>query len=425
MPARIRIISFLRKVFSLPDTGTHRAELTDSINRINLARAKFTAFVFLLLESFLLILTLLVKRDGAFRSPTLYYLGMYVLMLLAMAAFTALFGAMEKDLPGHRRKIGFAGVVFTGFILCWCAGISLMDQLHSGGIMVYTVAVVAISAVPIFPPVTFLFLFWGVQAAFATLTVLLLPSSFSFANIVNSFCFVAISWAVSFMRYKAHVATFRNERLIEEKNAELKRINEKLQRVNRSLDRMSRTDGLTGVCNRYMFDFMIKLEWNRCRRQFVPLSLIMIDVDFFKRYNDRYGHRAGDLCLRKIAAVLSSCARRSFDTVARYGGEEFAVILPRLDSGSAQSVAEQIRTEVERLALPHAGSAISAYVTISLGVCTVIPGSDSSTIDTLIERADQALYDAKKSRNMVSTSALSGESKRTVADAKSQNRAMG
>ena len=141
-------------------------------------------------------------------------------------------------------------------------------------------------------------------------------------------------------------------------------------------------------------------EWDRCRRHSIPLTLMMIDIDFFKSFNDNYGHQAGDDCIRDVARLLRASAQRSSDVVARYGGDEFAIILPHMEKEEAYQFAEQIRKRVLELAVPHEYSSVSPYLTISIGVHTLVP-SDQSSIEEFIETADQALYEAKKSHNKV------------------------
>ncbi len=172
-----------------------------------------------------------------------------------------------------------------------------------------------------------------------------------------------------------------------------------LQKAHEKLKLLSVMDELTQLANRRRFDEYLEKEWNRHSRYRLPLSLIMCDVDCFKRYNDTYGHQAGDKCLQEIAAVLRRNIKRTVDLVARYGGEEFAVIMPNTDAKGALKVAETIRIAVEQLQIPHSTSLVSPFVTLSLGVGCIIPDHDK-TQDTLIREADQALYEAKrKGRN--------------------------
>ena len=162
------------------------------------------------------------------------------------------------------------------------------------------------------------------------------------------------------------------------------------------------TDSLTGLANRRYFDDSIRNEFFRLKRSGAPLSIIMLDVDHFKKFNDTYGHVAGDDCLRRIGSVLKAIVKRPSDVLARYGGEEFVVILPETEGHGASALAEKIRKTVEYLAIPHSASDASEYVTISLGVITArITGQDSP--DQIVALADQALYEAKqKGRNQVS-----------------------
>ena len=168
-----------------------------------------------------------------------------------------------------------------------------------------------------------------------------------------------------------------------------------LQQANEELARLSTTDGLTGLANRRHFDAVLQAEWLKLRREKQPLSLVMADVDFFKRYNDTYGHQPGDRCLSSVAQAIRSQLKRPSDLAARYGGEEFAAILPGTGPEGARHVAELIRGAVERLGLPHSASSAAAHVTISVGVASVIP-RDGALPDELIRRADEALYRAKK-----------------------------
>lgn len=169
---------------------------------------------------------------------------------------------------------------------------------------------------------------------------------------------------------------------------------EQLQEANRELHRLASLDGLTGVANRRRFDEFLQREWRRMAREKKPLSLILFDIDYFKLYNDTYGHLAGDLCLQQVAAAVNNTLKRPADFVARYGGEEFVAILPDTDIDGAVGIAEQIQAAVKALAIPHSRSNISDRLTISIGVATIVPSADCSP-SMLVAAADQALYQAK------------------------------
>lgn len=167
-----------------------------------------------------------------------------------------------------------------------------------------------------------------------------------------------------------------------------------LEEANRELQRLATLDGLTGVANRRRFDQYIEDEWWRMMREESPLSLILCDIDFFKKYNDTYGHQAGDACLQRVADALRFCAKRSVDLVARYGGEEFAVILPSTTAIGASQIGEEIRSVVNSLKIVHAASPVSDYISVSLGVAHLQPSVNTSPT-LLIAEADKALYKAK------------------------------
>lgn len=168
-----------------------------------------------------------------------------------------------------------------------------------------------------------------------------------------------------------------------------------LSELNARLEVLAMTDGLTGLMNRRAFDLALDDEFKRSARGGQLLSLLMIDVDRFKPFNDAYGHPAGDACLQAISTALMQLLRRPADRAARYGGEELAVILPDTSSEGAHHVAEAFRLAVRKLGIPHSGSAVGV-VTISIGVATLAPGGELVRVQELILRADEALYDAKE-----------------------------
>jgi diguanylate cyclase (GGDEF)-like protein len=159
---------------------------------------------------------------------------------------------------------------------------------------------------------------------------------------------------------------------------------------------LSMTDGLTGVANRRSFNDTVDAEWRRCARAALPLSVIMIDIDHFKLYNDHYGHQAGDTCLQQVSAAMKRCATRPQDLLARYGGEEFILLLPQEGLDGTEVVAKRILDEVRKLAIPHAASTTTTHVSVSLGLASILPPADVSDPSALIRAADTNLYRAKQ-----------------------------
>jgi diguanylate cyclase (GGDEF)-like protein len=169
----------------------------------------------------------------------------------------------------------------------------------------------------------------------------------------------------------------------------------------RLLNELAERDGLTGLYNRRIFDDYVRRVWRQSRREEVGLEIIFIDIDFFKIYNDLYGHQAGDDCLKKVAGCIARSAKRPFDFLARYGGEEFVLILYGPPDDYARSLPEQIRRDVMDLLIPHAGSEAATHVSVSVGVAFARSGS-SRSLNGAIQTADEALYQAKREgRNRV------------------------
>jgi diguanylate cyclase (GGDEF)-like protein len=198
--------------------------------------------------------------------------------------------------------------------------------------------------------------------------------------------------------YGATTETVRRER--QKKAGLLEQINT-LKRIEAELQTQSGQDWLTGLANRRRFDEMLQQEWGRARRDETSLAVLMIDIDYFKPFNDTYGHQAGDTCLQQAAKALGEVVSRPGDLPARYGGEEFVVVLPQTDAAGAAIVAEKMRAKVEALRIPHASSQVSNRVTISIGVAAMVPPEKSEPA-VLIAAADKALYRAKREgRNRV------------------------
>jgi diguanylate cyclase (GGDEF)-like protein/PAS domain S-box-containing protein len=173
-----------------------------------------------------------------------------------------------------------------------------------------------------------------------------------------------------------------------------KKTEQELARLHKELEELSFKDGLTGISNRRMFDSILELEWTSARRANQPLSILILDVDHFKQYNDHYGHLAGDDCLRRVAQRLSHAATRPRDFFARFGGEEFVLVLPESDEAAAMLVAERCRDLIFKEQIMHAASPTGQLLSVSIGVGTITPTRDDAS-DEFLETIDQRLYRAK------------------------------
>ena len=241
-----------------------------------------------------------------------------------------------------------------------------------------------------------LFIGWSLIALYFILALFIKrpDESFFISNFFSLIFFNLIGMISSFWYEKSQRKMFLLSSLVE-----LER--EELEKANKKLKELSVTDHLTKLPNRRYFQEFIEREWKRAVRYKEPISAIMVDIDFFKKYNDALGHQKGDIVLRKVANTLKRNIRRAGDLVARFGGEEFIIILGRTNEESAMKVAEKIRKAIEKLKIKHPDSSVSEFLTISLGVSSVIPIKGTSC-ENLIKAADEALYEAKKrGRNRV------------------------
>ncbi|MFB5650483.1 diguanylate cyclase [Leptospira wolffii] len=249
----------------------------------------------------------------------------------------------------------------------------------------------------------------GSKEEFADLPVIIITAIHDTQTLESAFDLGAVDYVTkpfdaNELRARVRSALRLRHEMLQRKQREkdLEEITDKLSEAYQTLLRVSRTDGLSGIWNRRFFDEILEVEWKRSCRGSKPISLLLLDIDYFKKYNDTYGHQAGDECIRKVAGVLKDTARRAGDFPARYGGEEFAIILPETDSEKAIVVAETIRARVQDLKISHEASDVSPFVSVSIGIASTVPDKKSNHLDKLLEESDKALYRSKESgRNKV------------------------
>jgi diguanylate cyclase (GGDEF)-like protein len=236
---------------------------------------------------------------------------------------------------------------------------------------------------------------WGPAQRLLTIHVRAPWRQFGWANLISLLGIERLTLASSRKRNRKLLEkNIELEQTIRERTLDMENANQELQRLNKELEKVSRTDALTGVANRRAFDDFLGKEFRRAKRTGLPLSLILLDVDSFKAYNDRYGHQLGDTTLKKVAQAFADTLREAGDLVARYGGEEFAAILPETDVAGAEVVAEKLRKAVEDLHITHDKAAVGKIITVSAGVGSMIFKEDTS-ISELVTLADRSLYLAK------------------------------
>lgn len=294
-----------------------------------------------------------------------------------------------------REAVMSVTLVITGVSLPWIAGLSAhpnASHYQTGVTLIVLFGNIVVSLR--FRSALITSVAMTVIYGFALATIPGIPAEVRFNNWL--FCFASVTISL--------IANFRMDQ--DQRRAWFARLreherNKELSHAVELLAKLSAEDALTQIANRREFDRRLDIEWGRARRDGTPVSLIMADVDFFKNYNDHYGHQAGDACLRQIAAALRGIPQRAADLVARFGGEEFVVLLPATSQEDAAEVAERMRQAIVDLQIPHAASRAAPGVTVSFGVAAAHPVGNQQASD-LVAMADAALYAAKeKGRNRV------------------------
>lgn len=382
---------------SLPD-GLEQRYLHDAIEARVLHTQHAGWFALLVFNSFLLVDWLMVR--DVFWNSVLIRVGLFtpagVLTLLAGRQLAKL--SRDKGwvnmadwmsmISGWLAALSLAAILLqshspwahyyhAGFLVIIIYG-NLVQQLRFPFAVAFSVLVLALHGAGMliaesFPP--------GVRTG----TMLMLCVATAFTLVAN--------YLMEKATRRRYLLARRDEQMVDELSA-----------VKARLQALSRSDVLTGVANRRHFQGQLGLAFERARADGAPLSLLMLDVDHFKAYNDRYGHPAGDECLRQVARALQEGLRHPSDLVARFGGEEFVIVMQLADQAAAVAAAERVRAAIESLGLRHEGSTTSAVVTASVGTATLAPFGDITSSDKLVSCADQALYEAKRAgRNRVQT----------------------
>lgn len=365
-------------------------------SRLNLQRLKTAAAGMVFFQCVLLILFYCHRSSLQGAALNYLYQCLYFSMLILSLILLVYCSTISRKIESVAERICVITTVYSFVCVCWGAAVSVLDQYSYSNVTVYIGVVMFIAALLYMMPKSLLAIFLLPHLAFVTAMFFVQDDPEPrFINIAVTSLIIVVLILTARQNYDRRLENFQNKALIVEQNNELGKINHELNSLNAELEQRSVTDSLTGLYNRRMFEETMKKEWERCRRYSITLSVIMMDVDHFKPYNDFYGHQTGDRCLQQIGELLMRMHRFASDIVARYGGEEFIVVLPYTDSTKAKALAERIRCEVERLKIQHEVSEISDYVTVSLGVASTIPSEDNSAED-LVYAADMALYEAKE-----------------------------
>ncbi len=369
----------------------------------NYARSKVLVwFTFLLAAGIFGGSILISKRFPLLEiSPDGFILWLQFLLVISSVTFLYLSSINDAftvpELQTRHEKLWYAyGIA----LLLYANVMFLINWLQTGFVTAYIIGIF-IFAVFFYYPTNFSFLLFALNALFYFLCISFIDtgdintkSIYLTHAWISGIIVTGAAWLFNRLLLDTQLRDFRNRKKIEQQARELRHANDQLQRL-------AMIDGLTQVSNRRFFDERLDQEWRRLARSGEPLSLILCDVDYFKKYNDTYGHLAGDACLQQVAKALQLAVKRPADVVARYGGEEFVIILPETGAAGALHVADQILRQVSSLRIPHRSSDIADHVTVSVGVATTIPSIDMVP-SQLVQKADESLYNAKQNgRNRV------------------------
>ncbi len=347
------------------------------------------------LDPFLIIFGV-IWTAATWQQIPLVWIACWVLGLFLTSLLRACHGKVRRSTADWSQD--YASLEYEFFIGCtisaivWSMGLvaflSVTDGLYHT--ILYTFSLFFISQNVLFLAASKK-CFYGLLAPVAlVLIVVLLVTSGSIATSIEVLFCVFLLWILN------NAFNTQHKRILQATADKLskRQLTEDLKQANEELRHTAIKDGLTGIANRRHLDNYLATCWRRCWRAKIPLSLILLDIDFFKRYNDSLGHLQGDECLKEVAKVLAGVILREDDLAARYGGEEFVILLPSTDNKGAVGVANRVQSGLAELNIPHPDSLVSHRVTASIGVCTLLP-NPSQQPNELILKADQALYQAK------------------------------
>lgn len=386
----------------------------------NLERGRILAIVSIIMESIFAVvdgISSYLKVDDRFWFDG--YLAMYILMILINLGylfFISRFREVETISPEKLRKLNTGIVAYGTLVLCWGSVISLMDQKLYGELMAFMVSMITFSILCFLNNWQILIPYFCSVCILVVGLPLFQPSQdILIGHYLNLSIFVFISWLASRMMYKGYCTNYMGSVMLRQSNCllakemnENKEINIRLAVANLQLKKLALIDELTGVPNRRSFWNYMDLTFGCYKSEPFSLSVLMIDIDFFKQFNDNYGHDEGDRALIAVAEQIQSVIRSPQEFFGRWGGEEFIYTLLNTDEKEIAKVADTIRKKVRELHISHAYSNIGAYVSVSIGTGTVrVSGRED--VHKAIELADRALYMAKKNGRDCAKS-LEGES---------------
>jgi len=387
------MINNLKTFFSNKIPAEYEQEFYTEICRENLFRVNIFLLLAILVELTAAAITSFYIASEVFSIFNPGFLLWRALSIATILAEYLYLRKVGKDVAANVKKITISLSIFLIFYLFLHSLISLYElYLTKRGSQTYGLLTFMISILFFFPSKRLILITLPVHAIYLVMSLLLWHYyGSSLLYVLGSTLSLIVAYVLSrilfFNKYRETVIKI----IIEKKNREL-------EELNKQLEYFSYYDSLTGLYNRRKLDEMLETEWNRCLREQLSISFMIIDVDNFKEFNDLFGHPTGDECLVQISNLLKKTVRRESDIIARYGGEEFVIVMPNTERGSAYVFAELLRKRVEGHRLIWKDREKVHDITISIGICSVIPNASFNIVD-LIYSADKALYKAKEKRN--------------------------
>lgn len=387
-----------RKIFAqVPNE--YRAQFADRRLQVNVGRSHALSLYMIIVQIILNLINIIKPSEGEGGDIFIYIALSMTTLGIGLIYWVLLFLVKKEKIRGRGIKILLTQSLLYIYLiiqLVFC----YLNIINSGGVNSYIIALLIVSLFPILPPAQSI---TTIVLSFAYLLISMYMAR-SVSDAWNAIL-VTDTWAnlviitgitifASVIIHNLFVSDFLQTMRLQERNQDLQMVNGELEQLNSQLEQMATTDQMTGMANRYAFSRDFVDIWNAAAEKQKRMAMAIMDIDFFKAYNDKYGHLEGDKCLQQVAASLKNSFRRSDDIVVRFGGEEFLAVFSA-DRADAWELAEKARNNVEALNIPHATDAISPYVTISIGVCVAMPDPAIST-DMVLHIADDALYEAKR-----------------------------
>ena len=383
-------------------TEEEKSKFTNEIIKKNIYRGKLYSKFMIILELILSLTDIFFSYNVTIRKFKFSsYLFMYLIMIVVNIVYLYFLNKVQITIT-NLNKVSITIISYVIFMMSWGAVISLMDQKLYGQVVVYIINVISCSVIYYLNNKTLIYSYFiSAFILFLGLPFFQLSNNVLIGHYINCIIFLCFSWLASRILYKSLYNDFKSKSLLLEANNKLKReikenkiIHKQLKISNNKLKEFSLMDDLTKVNNRRALTEFIDAFSNSESQDQTRVSVIMMDIDNFKLYNDNYGHIEGDTVLKKVSSQLKEVLRDSKDFVARYGGEEFIYIARDTDKNEIYEVARKIKEKIYKLKIIHEYSEVSSYVTMSIGIATVIPYNTNSIYEC-IKNADAALYRAK------------------------------